>query len=47
MTKRLIGACLILAGLLLSFPACTDLADVLCRPAGHCPDAPDGINKSH
>jgi hypothetical protein len=28
-------------------PACANLADVLCRPAGQCPDAPDGINKAH
>jgi len=34
-------------GLTLMLPACTDLADVLCRPAGQCPNAPDGINKTH
>jgi hypothetical protein len=47
MTSRLIGLCLIVFGLTPSLPACTDLADVLCRPAGHCPNAPDGINKDH
>jgi hypothetical protein len=33
----------IVAGLVLALPACTDLKkDFLCRPAGHCVDAPDG-----
>ena len=47
MTGRVIGCYLIVFGLTLSLPACTDLADVLCRPAGQCPNAPDGINKAH
>ena len=38
---------LIVLGLMLSLAACTDLAGVLCRLAGHCPSAPDGINKDH
>jgi hypothetical protein len=36
---------LIAAALLLA--PCTNLADVLCRPAGQCPNAPDGVNKAH
>jgi hypothetical protein len=38
---------LVAVGLLLAPGACTNLADVLCRPAGQCPDAPDGVNKAH
>jgi hypothetical protein len=33
--------------LVLVLSACTNLSDLLCRPAGHCPDAPDGVNKDH
>ncbi len=33
----------IVVGLVLALPACTDFKkDFLCRPAGHCVDAPDG-----
>jgi hypothetical protein len=41
------GFCLIGFALTLMLPACTNLADALCRPAGQCPDAPDGINRNH
>src|SRR5262245_27353768 len=37
----------ILARLVQSLPACTNLADILCRPAAHCPNATDEINTSH
>jgi len=49
MSKRIKSVCCItvlygiVAGLLLALPACTDFKkDFLCRPAGHCVDAPDG-----
>jgi hypothetical protein len=33
----------IVVGLVLALSACTDFKkDFLCRPAGHCVDAPDG-----
>jgi hypothetical protein len=33
----------IVAGLVLALPACADFKkDFLCRPAGHCVNAPDG-----
>ena len=33
----------IVVGLALALPACTDFKkDFLCRPTGHCVDAPDG-----
>jgi hypothetical protein len=33
----------IVVGLVLALPACTDFKkDFLCRPAGHCVNAPDG-----
>jgi hypothetical protein len=35
--------CAIAMGLVLALPACTDFKkDFLCRPAGHCVNAPDG-----
>ena len=37
----------IATGLAVSLSTCANLTDVLCRPAGHCPNAPDGINKDH
>ena len=38
-----IGAYVIAALLVLIPPACTDFKkDFLCRPDGHCVDAPDG-----
>jgi hypothetical protein len=45
--KQMICFCVIAAGLAVPVSACTGLQDVLCRPAGHCPDAPDGINKDN
>jgi hypothetical protein len=44
---RVITLYLIVAASVLTYSACTDLSDVLCRPAGHCPNAPDGLNKDH
>jgi hypothetical protein len=38
---RVIGLRGIVLGLILMLPACTDFKDVLCRPQGHCVDAPD------
>ena len=33
----------IVVGLLLALPACADFKkDFLCRPSGHCVNAPDG-----
>jgi hypothetical protein len=35
--------CAIAMGLVLALPVCTDFKkDFLCRPAGHCVNAPDG-----
>lgn len=31
----------VIVALVLTLPACTDVNDFLCRPAGHCVDAPD------
>jgi hypothetical protein len=45
--RSLIFFFVILAGLAGSLSTCANLQDVLCRPAGHCPDAPDGVNKDH
>jgi len=47
MIRRILAPFLIVVGLVLTLPACSDLSDVLCHPAGHCPDAPDGLNKAH
>ena len=34
---------IVAVGLVLALPACTDIKkDFLCRPEGHCVDAPDG-----
>jgi hypothetical protein len=37
----------IVVGLMLMLSACTNATDVLCPPAGHCPNAPDGLGKDH
>jgi len=38
-----VAALVIAMGLVLALPACTDFKkDFLCRPAGHCVNAPDG-----
>lgn len=31
----------VVVALVLTLPACTDVKDFLCRPAGHCVNAPD------
>jgi hypothetical protein len=43
LVRRAIGGYGIVAVLVLILPACTDFKkDFLCRPEGHCVDAPDG-----
>jgi hypothetical protein len=47
MIRRIIALYVIVVGLMLTLSACANLSDVLCRPAGQCPNAPDGIGKDH
>jgi hypothetical protein len=47
MIRRVIALYVIVVGLMLTLSACTNLVDVLCPPAGQCPNAPDAIGKDH
>jgi hypothetical protein len=44
---RIIGQCGIVVGLTLTLPSCTNMKDFLCRPQGHCVDAPDSMGNNN
>jgi hypothetical protein len=47
MIRGIIVPYLFVVALMLTLSTCTNMIDVLCPPAGQCPNAPDGIGKDH